>query len=78
MAVTDLQKCKHIINKYGNVVEREVADKLRSLHWNGHRNAEEYMALEAIADNYLLDTANKIYADNKDNHEGEWFMIGND
>jgi hypothetical protein len=76
MAIHDLQKCIHIINTYGSYDEKEVMDKLRSLTWErlGMRD-ETYGILNAIVNSYLLDTANEVYTNNKEDHNNEWFMV---
>jgi hypothetical protein len=77
MAVYDLQKCIHIVNTYGSRGQKEAMGKLRSLTWEREGSMEAYNILKTIVNAYLLDTANEVYANNKDNHKNEWFMIEN-
>jgi hypothetical protein len=74
--VHDLQKCLHIINIYGTEGQKEAMNKLIGLTWDDINMCKETKGiLKAITDGYMLDTANEIYANNKDNHKNEWFMI---
>lgn len=57
MIIRDIQKCIHIIAKYGTIEETTAADRLRCLTWN-HNSS--YEILDPIVDENLIKIANAI------------------
>ncbi|RXZ77998.1 hypothetical protein EBB07_28475 [Paenibacillaceae bacterium] len=79
MIIKDLQKCMHIINKYGSPDEAEALDKLRALTWERDNLREgSYRLLDEIVAKFMLETANKIYLQHEHNHNNEWYMVERD